>query len=50
LQTYVIDISEKALEVSKINIEKYNLENKIIQIKSNLLEQLELNTNILCSN
>ena len=39
LNTYVIDISKKALEVSKINIEKYKLEDKIIQINSNLLEK-----------
>jgi len=37
-KSYVIDISKKALEVSKINIEKHNLENKIIQINWNLLE------------
>jgi len=29
---YVIDISKKALEISKINITKYNLDNKITQI------------------
>jgi methylase of polypeptide subunit release factors len=50
LKTFVIDISQQALDVSKINIKRHNLENKITQIKSNLLEQLELNTNILCSN
>lgn len=33
-----IDISQKALEVAKINIEKYNLEKKIKLIKSNLLD------------
>lgn len=39
-KAYVVDISEKALEVSKVNIKKHNLENKIIQIKSDLLEKL----------
>lgn len=37
---YVIDISKKALEVSKINIEKYWLENKIEQIEWSLLSSL----------
>lgn len=37
---YVLDISKEALEVSLINIVKYNLEKKIIQIKSNLLQKL----------
>ena len=40
LKTYVIDISEKALEVSNINIEKYNLENEIEQISWNLLDMI----------
>jgi len=35
---YVIDISEEALEVSKINIKKHKLENEIISIKWDLLE------------
>lgn len=35
---YAIDISKKALEVSKINIEKHWLNNKIIQINSDLLK------------
>jgi len=34
---FVIDISEKALEVSKININKYWLEKKIEQIQSSIL-------------
>ena len=38
--SYVIDISSKALEVSKINLEKHSLTKKIIQIKSNLLQKL----------
>jgi len=38
LNSFVIDISEKALEVSSINIEKYDLQDKIKQIKSDLLE------------
>jgi len=37
---YFIDISQKALKVSKINIKKHNLENKVIQINSNLLEKI----------
>ena len=36
-KTYVVDISEKALEVSKINIEKHWLQNEIIQVESDLL-------------
>jgi release factor glutamine methyltransferase len=38
--SYVLDISEKALEVSEINLKKYFLENKITQIKSNLLQKI----------
>lgn len=34
---FVIDISNKALEVSKINIKKHNLENKINQVEWSLL-------------
>ena len=37
---YFIDVSTKALEVSKINIKKYNLEKQVIQIKSNLLQKI----------
>jgi release factor glutamine methyltransferase len=35
--TYVVDISEKALEVSKINLTKHFLENEVMQLESNLL-------------
>jgi len=42
---YVVDISKKALEVSKINIEKYNLEDKIIQLKWDLLKPFLSNNN-----
>ena len=38
--SYAIDISKKALEVSKINIKKHNLEDKIIQINWNLLDNI----------
>jgi len=38
ISCYAIDISKKALEVSKINIKKHWLENKIIQINSDLLD------------
>jgi len=38
INSFVLDISEKALEVSKINIEKYDLQDKIKQINSDLLE------------
>ncbi len=37
---FVIDISKKALEISKINILKYNLENNISQFHGSLLEPL----------
>ena len=37
---YAIDISKKALEVSKINIDKYNLKNLIIPLKWDLLNPL----------
>lgn len=40
-QSHVVDISTKALEVSKINILKYNLENKIQQHHGSLLEPLK---------
>ena len=39
-KAYVIDVSEEALEVSKLNIKKYSLENKIIQINWDLLEEI----------
>ena len=42
--SYVIDISKEALEVSKINIKLYNLENQINQIKWDLLKEI-LNNN-----
>lgn len=45
---FVTDISKDALEVSKINIKKHNLENKITQINWNLLDNFEFDTNILC--
>ena len=47
---FVIDLSKKALEVSKINILKYNLEKKIKQINWNLLEKFMLNTKYLENN
>jgi len=45
-KSFVIDIEKKALEVSKINIEKHCLENKIIQINWSLLDNFLLNTDI----
>ncbi len=36
-KTYVLDISKDALEVSKVNIEKHNLQDEITQIESDLL-------------
>lgn len=49
--TYVVDISTFALEVSKINIQKFDLSLKIQQIQSNLLEAfLTRNTFILEKN
>jgi methylase of polypeptide subunit release factors len=47
LKTYIIDISKKALEVTKINIKNYNLENQIELIKSDLLETFLLDTSFL---
>ncbi len=46
IKTFVIDISKEALEVSKINIEKYNFENDIIQINSDLLNNFSLLDNL----
>lgn len=43
--TYLLDISEKALEVSDINIKNFNLENKIKTINSNLLDKVLDNIN-----
>ena len=40
---YVIDISEKALEVSKKNIKKHNLQKKVSQINWNLIKELLIN-------
>jgi len=40
LKTYVIDISEKALQVSKINIKKYLLDDKIKQLNWDLLNPI----------
>ncbi len=48
IKTYVVDISKKALEVSSINIKKYNLENNITQIESNLLSNLKLDNSAGC--
>lgn len=39
-ESFAIDISKEALEVSKINIKNHNLEWKIIQINSNLLNSI----------
>lgn len=39
LKAFVIDISKEALEVSKINIEKHNLKDRIVQIHWYLLEK-----------
>jgi len=36
--SYVIDISEEALQVSYTNLVKYSLENKVTQIQGNLLD------------
>ena len=47
---YATEISKKALEVSKINVKKHNLENKINLLEWNLLDNFELNTNLLCPN
>ena len=44
---FVVDLYEKALEVSKINIEKHNLENKIIQVHWDLLLKIN-NENEYC--
>jgi len=41
-KTYVIDISKDALEVSKINIKKHNLEDKVIQLHWDLLSSFIL--------
>lgn len=45
-ETFVIDISEDALDVSKINIKTFNLEDKIFQYHGSLLEPVleKLNT------
>lgn len=40
---YAIDISKEALEVSKANIKKHKLEDKITQINSNLLDKILIN-------
>lgn len=45
LQTYVIDIEKKALEVSKININSQNLDQDIIQVHSSLLDNF-INTKL----
>lgn len=37
---FAIDISKKALEVAKINIENFNLEKKISLVENNLLENI----------
>lgn len=36
--SYALDISKDALEVAKINVQKHNLENKVILSESDLLE------------
>jgi release factor glutamine methyltransferase len=47
---FVVDISKKALEVSKINIKIHKLESKIKQVNWSLLDEFQLDTNILCPN
>ncbi len=47
---YVIDISKKALEVSKINIKKYNLGDKVEQIQGDLLNNFLEDTSIFNKN
>ncbi len=42
VRAFAIDISKKALEITKINIKKHNLENKIKLINSDLLESTSL--------
>lgn len=37
---YVLDLSKNALEVSQINIKKHNLDKKIIQFNSDLLQEI----------
>ena len=49
-KTIVLDISKKALEVSQINIKNHNLQDKIISIKSNLLNYLIKNKNLIEKN
>ena len=47
---YVVDISEEALEVSNINIKNHNLEDKIVQIKWDLLDNFITDTIKLSKN
>lgn len=44
---FALDISDKALEISKINIKKHNLQNEINLIKSDLLEYFLINDILL---
>jgi len=41
---FAVDISTKALEIAKINIKKYSLENKIELLKSDLLNKINFST------
>ena len=45
---FATEISKKALQVSKINVNKYLLTSKITLLQWNLLDVFELDTNLLC--
>jgi release factor glutamine methyltransferase len=50
LTAVAIDISPQALEVARINIEKYNLQNKITVLKNDLLADVEFMADLITAN
>jgi release factor glutamine methyltransferase len=50
VRIYAIDISEKALDVARLNIDKHCLQDSIIPLRSNLLESLPEPVDLIVAN
>lgn len=50
LKVYMVDIDEKAVYLAEKNVRRYKLENRIIVIKNNILEDLNVKFNGIYSN
>jgi release factor glutamine methyltransferase len=47
---YAVDISAAALEVAAVNIERYGLKNRVIPVRSDLLQQINARVDIIAAN